>query len=133
MFGKDAYAFDKILVGLPVAGNQIAHDRYNLERVEVVQALEGIALRMAELETHEDAARSQHAMSLAHHVGQIRAVADAERDRVHVVRVVRLGDELLGIADLPPNSVRIVQLNGALLAKTQHVGVDVAHGDFRLV
>lgn len=54
---KTSYALDQILIRMPLACEQLAHRRYHLEGVLIVDPLHCLVLQMAELQAHEAATR----------------------------------------------------------------------------
>ena len=85
---------------------------------------------LAKLETHETTAGFEHSIGLAHHLLDIRAIANTKRDRVHVVRVIGLVHKLLGIAHTPLGVRSEADSFGSLFTNVEHVRVDVRDRHF---
>eukprot|EP00964_Phaeocystis_antarctica_P129329 scaffold93179_cov72-Phaeocystis_antarctica.AAC.2 len=88
LVGELLDALHQVLVRGGIVGHQPADLRDDVERVLLVCLAEHRVVHLAELEAHEAAARSQHAVRLGERVGDARDVADAEGDRVHVEALV---------------------------------------------
>lgn len=104
----------------------------NIKNNLITELLKSFVVCLAELETHKTAAWSQHSIRLAHYFLDIRTVANAKRDRIQIVRVVRLFAQLFGIADTPLDVGRKADSFGTIFSHVEHVGVYVSHGDFHV-
>lgn len=132
--GEPLDAFDKVLVRVPVAGDELADEGDGAEAPAPVGLGEerGPAVGLAELEDGEDAAGLQHAVRLAQRRGDVAKVADAKGHRVQVDAGVRdaRGGQVLGVG-LEEGEVCLLACGeglGPLLAHCQHVWVDVGDG-----
>lgn len=65
---KAPYALHEVLIGMPLPSQQLAHGRYHLEGVLVVEPLHCLIGQVAELQAHESPARLQHAIGFAEHL-----------------------------------------------------------------
>lgn len=80
--GEALDALDEVLVGVAVAGDELADEGDGAEAPPLVDGVEGRVGDLAELEASEHAARFQHAVGFAQGGGDVGEVADAEGDGV---------------------------------------------------
>eukprot|EP00321_Phaeocystis_globosa_P007454 CAMPEP_0118818962 /NCGR_PEP_ID=MMETSP1162-20130426/6567_1 /TAXON_ID=33656 /ORGANISM="Phaeocystis Sp, Strain CCMP2710" /LENGTH=248 /DNA_ID=CAMNT_0006749203 /DNA_START=48 /DNA_END=791 /DNA_ORIENTATION=- len=135
LVGELLDALHQVLVRCGVVGHQPADLGYDVERVLLVRLAKQRVGHLAELEAHEAAARSEHAVRLGQRVGDPGDVADAEGDRVHVEALIverqphRVGDDPLQLG--PAGGSARAQLLRASLALIKHLLVDVGYDQAR--
>ena len=88
LLGEATDAFDEILIGRAVAGRQFAEARDDLERMEIIDAVENRDLNFGKFKAHEAAAGAEHAVGFCERAVDMGDVADAEGDRVGVEALV---------------------------------------------
>src|SRR5690606_5770547 len=129
--GKKPYAFNEILIGRLVLGDDTADFRQKFEGVEVVKLLEQRRFDLAEFEAEKAPAGLQHAIGLLQSERDVGDVTDAESDGVGIHRFVS-ERQLLRIPIDPVEAMQPPLVNGAVLADAQHRVIDVEDGDMSL-
>lgn len=130
--GKPLYAFNKVLIAITVSCDQLANQRDRTERPLLIDGIEdGILVNLGKLHAGKDAAGLEDSVRLLQGSRHIREVADSETNRVQVKRVIRDGrrqDLCVCLEERKRRLVRGWERQGALLADSQHGGVDVGDG-----
>lgn len=129
--GEPIDALDEVLVAVPVAGDDLADQRYRCEGPALVDGVEGRVVDLAELEAGEDASRLEDAKGLAQGARLVRKVADAEGDCVQIYAVRGDRGEVLCVGlEEAQSACRVVRGGGeAFLALGEHGRVDIRDGD----
>src|SRR6185437_1243068 len=123
-----ADAFDEVLVGIAVAGDQRADPRQDAEGIDIIEARQGGQDDPAELQAEEPPARLEDAARLGEGGVDVGDVAQAEGDRVGID--AGAGDrQLLGIAAQKFDAVQHAAVDGAVAADLDHAPGDVADDD----
>ena len=126
--GEPLYALNKILVRIPVTGNNLADERDRAERPALVERIEKYVVHGAEFETRKDTTGFQHAMRLAQGSGDIGEITNAERNGVEVDGVIGDSGWQGGGVRLKEGKSGLVgdrEVLGARAPNSKHGGVDV--------
>lgn len=119
--GEALDALDEVLVGVTVAGDELADEGDGGEAPALVDGVEGRVGDLAELEAGEDAAGLEDAVGLGQGGGDVGEVADAEGDGVEVEGGGGDGGGQL-------RGVGLEEGEGGLLGRGQVEGALLPHG-----
>src|SRR5690349_5735240 len=124
--------FGQVLVAVRVAGEQLAELRQHLERVEIVELAEQLALHARELQYQRATAGLEHATDVGQRLVLVGDVAQAEGHGHGIEGVVREG-QALGVELGPAQAADQAAVGQPVAPDAEHGGVDVAHHHLALV